>query len=274
MKPKIVTLFLLLFVSLKAFAQTPATFHFNCAQVVKPTYIAAYLKEGDNKIELLDGSAGEFIRGLILPTGVTNYTLSVEFNYKIEGSGTSYKESIEYPFTLAGDETEVEITLRIDYNYSENKVEGKIEVLPCYPSQPGLKIEYAPLLNENPDYKGPFFMLTNNTKETIYGRYLPYYYWGTLRSQTKSEWGPDYFGELDLDFAERSLLTPGSVAVATVGSFGYSNDLEKDHYRYKLLYSTEDKTNSWEIKDSQNKNFTWKCKTAKYYRLVYVFKVE
>lgn len=117
-------------------------------------------------------------------------------------------------------------------------------------------------------------MLTNNTKETIYGRYLPYYYWGTLRSQTKSGWGPDYFGELDLDFAERSLLTPGSVAIATVGSFGYSNDLEKDHYRYKLLYSTEDKTNSWEIKDSQNKNFTWKCKTAKYYRLVYVFKVE
>jgi len=62
------------------------------------------------------------------------------------------------------------------------------------------EIQYLPKEKGDEYYKAPFFMLKNNSNDTIYGQYHPNYFWGSISFLVDSIWTTDYFGRLDMNF--------------------------------------------------------------------------
>ena len=87
------------------------------------------------------------------------------------------------------------------------------------------------------DYRGPFFKITNNSSYTVYGRYLPGYFWGEIATIKDGVCGKFRPGIIDTNFADRDPLFPGKSSDAIVGSFGIS--LHPGTYRYKLIYQKD-----------------------------------
>ena len=251
---------------LSGIAQTKLNFKYYCLDFVETTRVSVYLKYSNNKIELLNDTVREFEKRLIIPTGKNDYILSVEFENKTIG-----KEALNYPFTLLGTETDIKVNVILTRNVWLEKEAGVIEIIKYYDEANHLEIEYLSEVKGGGSFRGPFFMLKNNSNDTIYGKHLRGYFWGTLSFLFDSVWSHEIFGQLDYDFVPRPPLFPDSTVIATVGSFGWQNELPKFWYRYTLLYYTTDKNTH---KRLEKDNFIWRADTKKYYRLVYEFEVE
>lgn len=272
---------MLFFFSFKSFTQTTLIFKYDCSSSVEVTQISVYLNYSNNKIELLNDTIRKFENSLSVPAEETDYILSVEFEYKTKSENSkskkktkdySFKEKLDYPFTLIGNETYIEINARFFRNDWEKKESGRIDIIKYYPANHNLDIKYLSEMKGDEFYKAPFFMLKNNSSDTIYGQYHPNYFWGTISFLEDSVWSRDYFGGLDYNFGGRSPLFPDSVTLAWVGSFGWQNELPKRHYKYTLLYMTD--KNIEEKKLLEKNNFIWRAEIKKYYRLIYEFDVE
>ena len=191
---------------------------------------------------------------------------------------TIKKETLNYPFSLVGNETDIEINVSF-YKQSHSfdkkgRQNGRVEIIKYYEPNHNLEIQYLPKMKGDEYYKAPFFMLKNNSNDTIYGRYIKGYFWGSISFLVDSVWSRDYFGQLDYNFSGGSPLFPDSVTVAWVGSFGWRNELPKNRYKYTLLYATDKKISSGVRKYLEKDNFVWWADTKKYYRLIYEFDVE
>ena len=259
--------------SVNGMAQTQLNFNYDgSSSVLEETRVSVFLQYSNDKIELLNDTVRKFEKSLNVPSKENDYTLFVQFENQTIG-----KEIVNYPFQLTGNETDVEINVRFykDGGFDKRKREnGVIEIIQYYESNDNLEIRYLPKMKGDKYYKAPFFMLKNNSSDTIYGQYIKGYFWGSIRFLSDSVWSSDYFGQLDYNFAGGSPLFPDSVTLAWVGSFGWRNELPKTHYKYTLLYTTDRNISSGVRQYLEKDNFVWWADRKKYYRLVYEFDVK
>jgi len=272
MKLKVFIYCIILSLSLNGIAQTKVNFKYSYSISDSSTsQVSVCLKYSNNKVELINGTIRKFVDSLDIPTEIQDYVLSVELENNI-----TEKEILSYPFTLVGNETDIEINVSFYENYWLKRKKSNIcdiEINKYYESNHGIGIQYLPDEKGGKDYRAPFFMLKNNSNDTLYGQYLNYF-WGSISLLADSVWSKDYVGMLDFNFVGGSPLLPDSTTIAQVGSFGWSNELPKNRYKYTLLYTT-DKGASGEVKQqSKNDNFVWYIYPRKYYRLIYEFDVE
>ena len=80
----------------------------------------------------------------------------------------------------------------------------------------------------------PIFDLVNNSSDTLYGEYLPGYFWGQISYLINdSTWSRKIVGHIDLNFKNIDPLYPGSSSIATVGSFGQYKYPASGFYKYE-----------------------------------------
>ena len=274
MKLKFLICYTLFLFSLNSIAQTKLKFNYDCSSsILEKIQVSVFLKSSNDKIEILNDKVRRFENSLNIFSKETDYILSVEFENKTIG-----KEALNYPFTLVGNETDIEINVSFYKQHpsfdKKERQNGRVEVIKYYSSNHNLEIQYLPKAKGDEYYKAPFFMLKNNSNDTIYGRYVRDYFWGSISFLVDSVWSDDYFGRLDYNFEGGSPLFPDTVAVAWVGSFGWRNALPKNRYKYTLLYTTDKNISKGVRQRLEKDNFIWWADTKKYYRLIYEFDVE
>lgn len=207
-----------------------------------------------------------------------NYFLSIYFS-----NNSGIRDSISYSFELDGTETDISIGISFRYYeklYKENEQwikkekipKGYISITKYYKSPESIKISLENLKSE--DYKGPFFKLINNSRDTLYGEYLPGYFWGSLYiSLNDSTWSSKKIGVIDTEFVDSPPLYPDSSKIATVGSFGLYRNLPNFFYKYELLLSKTG--NSHSLSKYVDDNYMeWWTMTENFYRLTYKFKID
>ena len=271
MKLKILICNILLLFSLNSIAQTELKFNYS-SSVLEDTRVYVLLKSSTDKVEILNDTVRKFENSLNIPSKVGDYILSVEFENKTIG-----KEVLSYPFSLVENETDIEINVRFWKQSSsfdkKERQSGSVEVIKYYIPNQNVVIQYLPEM-KGEDFRGPFFELTNNSNDTIYGKHLQGHFWGTITFLVDSVWRRDIIGVLDYNFNSLPPLFPKSTTFALVGSFGWRNELPKNRYKYTLLYTTDKKISSGVRQHLEKNNFIWWADTKKYYRLIYKFDVE
>lgn len=212
-----VSIYSILFLfSLNCIAQIKLKFNYDCySSIIEDTRVFVFLKSSTNEIEILNDTVRKFENRLNLPSKEEDYILFVEFENK-----TIKNEVLNYPFSLVGNETDIEINVRFSKNDWLKKEDGSIEIVKYYEPKHNIEIEYLSKEKGDEYYKAPFFMLKNNSTDTIYGQYHPNYFWGSISFLADSVWSSDYFGRLDMNFEGNSPLFPDSAGIALVGSFG------------------------------------------------------
>lgn len=204
------------------------------------------------------------------------YSIQITFNSDKHG-----KDSLNYPFDITGDEIAVEISVCFEYRSKANGIDeyypadsipqGYIWVAKHYNPSPSIKISLDESIQSNKYYKGPFFRLENHSNDTIYGMYLPGYFWGVLYHINNST-GLSIMrqGRIDYEFVPLDPLYPGSSATATVGSFGLYEKLPPGQYQYELIYFTQP-TSLGTILHKDNPHFRWWTATKGYHTIKYEF---
>lgn len=147
---------------------------------------------------------------------------------------------------------------------------GYISIHKYYESLEGVEVQPSNL--EPKDYyRGPYFTITNKSDKTIYGEFLPGYFWGRLYSLNEDLDKTNKLGfSIDLNFTRKEPLLPDSSRIATVGSFGVSNQLETGSYRFELLYTIDGRNHSFKKLEDRN-NFEWWNSYADFYTISYDF---
>jgi hypothetical protein len=210
-----------------------------------------------------------------------NGTYQVEYKYSINSISI---DSVYYSFDVTGNENDIEVRIKLgqdingkwinnDWTELDRKNRGYISIVKYYKAPTSIHLE---LENKKSDeyYKGPFFKLINNSKDTIYGEYLPGYFWGSIAYMTKdSIWSRNLSATIDMEFVPLPPLCPDSDRIASVGSFGLGNKLPKNTYKYELLYSINKNFHAYT--EYLNLNTTnWWAKTEEFYRIVYIFEIK
>lgn len=207
------------------------------------------------------------------------YTLSICFESEKYG-----KDSIEYDFEVKGNE--INIIISVNFNYSEKfykqengfiqgeKVpNGYIRVNKYYEAPKSIDIKLDKEHESNEYYKDPFFKIKNNSNDTIYGEYLPGYFWGTLSYIRNDTIIASRIGIIDYEFADSPPFYPDSTKTATVGSFGLYKSLPPFNYQFEVMLAKK-----WQSQGIgvflEKKNFVWWTGTKEFYRLKYNFKIE
>ena len=210
-------------------------------------------------------------------------TYSLEIQFKSTHYGI---DSLSYPFVVNGKENDINITVgfyleKEDYSFENNSWKAKkkypqgiINISKFYDAPSGLKISYAPHIKATTYYKEPFFTLENHTTDTIYGEYLPGYFWGILTPldsehiKTRKR-----IGILDDNFAPEAPLYPDSSKIASVGSFGIFSVMPKLKYLFTLLCSTKEQSTG--VPEYKTTDYcSWWAGTKEYYKIEYEFEVK
>jgi hypothetical protein len=248
-----------------------------------PVHSVVNIKFPDGTKDMLNSDTSKLVQ--FVKTGYFNqagdYLLTVNFSV-----GDSINETTDYGFTLNNKELEVEIFLSIGYSkkivkVNEKRVEkqlipkGYISVSKIYNSPESVSLVLDSIKESKP-HSGPFFSLINNSSDTLYGEYLPGYFWGGLHYEDNdSLWQKELIADIDLLFKTEPPLLPGSSSIASVGSFGIraKGKIKAGNYRYTLYYSLMEPDLGYSLYKDKD-NFEWWAKTNEFYKLVYRFKVE
>jgi hypothetical protein len=196
-------LFLVL-ISVKLVGQTDLQLNYKYSEDFKrPVFSVIKLHFPSGKIEKLYSDTLKTI-DLFKPHYIEesgSYSLSVLF-----ASNNLKTDSLTYDFKLNGKETDVKID--ISFHIERQRIRqggqwleksqipsGVIYVNKYYKAPKSVIINLDSTKLGDEDYKGPFFKLKNNSKDTIYGEYLPGYFWGTLSIQKNdTTWSRKYTG--------------------------------------------------------------------------------
>jgi hypothetical protein len=157
----------------------------------------------------------------------------------------------------------------------KESVSGHIVVTKYYKPAQNIEIQYIKMKDPDEYYKEPFFLLKNNSNDTIYGEYLPGYFWGAISYlREDSTWTNQFGGQIDYNFSSRPPLYPDSTTIASVASFGWRNNLPKMHYKYRVLYSINKFYGHGLSKYLEKQSFVWWADTKSFYRLSYEFDIK
>lgn len=191
--------------------------------------------------------------------------------------------SISYSFELCGNEIEIEMSVDLGQDIKSKWIKNKwtelsrenqcyISIVKYFKSPESINLKFANI-ESSEYYKGPFFTLTNFSKDTIYGEHFPGYFWGSLTFINDSTRSRELIGQIDMNFVDLHPLYPDSSRIAMVGSFGLFNKLPPNKYEYKLLFSTTGNSQGYR-KYLDNDTTEWLAKTESFYKLIYEFEIK
>ena len=161
------------------------------------------------------------------------------------------------------------IGIKVHLKYDKGR--GFLLIQRILEPNPGVELVYSTYIPKG-HYRGPFFTITNNSPDTVYGRYLPGYFWGEIATIKDGVCGKFRPGIIDTNFADRDPLFPGKSSDAIVGSFGIS--LPPGTYRYKLIYQkdpTDFDSASLLYNDGLHE---WFCSVKDGYQITYDFEIK
>ena len=205
---------------------------------------------------------------------------SLEDASKIAGFEMTVPESVDgYPntFVQAMQDKMIQVffcdkdVIGIKVQLKYDKGRGFLLIQRILEPNPGVELVYSTYIPKG-HYRGPFFTITNNSPDTVYGRYLPGYFWGEIATIKDGVCGKFRPGTIDTNFADRDPLFPGKSSDAIVGSFGIS--LPPGTYRYKLIYQkdpTDFDSASLLYNDGLHE---WFCSVKDGYQITYDFEIK
>jgi hypothetical protein len=197
--------------------------------------------------------------------------------------GIKCNESLEQVFTLTGEEYLVEVLVHFrlerkgfsDLSCKDSIPSGNFTITRYLHSSPFVKIKYLYTNNGNSDeFPGPVFSIINDSQDTLYGEWLPGYFWGALSRWKDGDYVGYYVGSIDTDWVEEPPLFPGQKKKAWVASFGRITPPGK--YRFRLYYTTDSpyvsKRSAGLTRETET--FRWWCSVSKWYLLVCDFEIQ
>ena len=241
-----------------------------------PVRTQVILRSSSGKIELYSDTLKSFkLQSLDYFQGKGIYTIEVKFE------NDKYKDSISYDFEISGMEIGIDIDLSFSFDTQffifdlkkrENPLPRAFLKITRYYKSNSVEIAIAKVRESNKagSLKGPFFAIINNSNDTIYGEYHPNYLWGTLSVLQQDSTWRGLGAELDSNFAGSSPLYPGRISLATVGSFGYSNNLPSGKYKYILLYTTKNQSRG-PLLYKENESCVWYVGEKEFYKLIFEY---
>lgn len=277
-----VLIFLLVAMGTTLYGQNDMLFSYECRDDIR----------GNTKAEVILKSPDNTTINLFKDT-VSNYSFSEKKYFKSKGKYTlsisfeaeKYgKDSLNYDFELNGYEMVTYISVTFDYRErlvkqgdifvkGEKVLNGYIRLSKYYDAPKSVSIELDKEYIGDEYFKGPFFKIKNNSKDTLYGEYLPGYFWGTLSYIRNDSILATRIGILDDMFVDSPPLYPDSVKLATVGSFGLTKKLKPFNYRFEVMLADK-----WQSRGigvyKERQCFDWWAGTKVYYKLKYDFKVD
>lgn len=204
------------------------------------------------------------------------YRLAVVFSNAISG-----KDSLERTFTLTGEEYKVETTAHFnrerknlsDWKSKDSINSGRFTITKySYPS-PLVKIKYIRnSTGENGEFPGPQFIVKNESKDTLYGEWLPGYFWGTLSRWVDGKYVGNLSGQICTTWAHEPPLYPDSIKPAWVASFGRKTPPGK--YRFNLYYSTENNIKGTATIIYESDTFRWWSSVQNWHLLTCEFETK
>ena len=278
-------IFLLLLEGMSLYGQNRINFSYKCENEIKRPYKSRILlKLPENKtyklfsdtINELKYSTTDFFKTK------GKYVISIYFDAEKYG-----KDSINYSFELNGTEINTTISVSFDfrerlykngdiYEKGDKTLNGYIRINKYYEASEKVKIELDNEQKGDEFYKGPFFKITNNSTDTLYGEYLPDYFWGTLSYLKNDSVLLTRTGIIDYNFCNiipPPPLYPNSTKIATVGSFGLNRNLVPFDYRFEVMLAKKWQSQGIGVYE-ERKNFSWWAGTKDYYKLKYDFKID
>lgn len=194
------------------------------------------------------------------------YRLEQKGEYRLSVSladSSLNSESLEQRFSLTGEEHSVEASIHFQLEPKDISDWSRLDSIPSghflitkYSSpSPLVTIKYSHTSSgKEGEFPGPFFSVINESRDTLYGEWLPGYFWGTV-----SVWKDDGYTTLgatiDTNWEERPPLYPGAETLAWVGSFG--RFIPFGRYRFNLYYSTEGSFKGSTRLLSETDSFRW-----------------
>lgn len=205
--------------------------------------------------------------------------------YRLEATfvnDSNQNESLEQIFSLTGEEYLVESMVRFrrepmdlsDWRCKDSIPSGFFTITKCLRPSPLVKIKYLYTNGRKGDeFPGPFFSIINESQDTLYGEWLPGYFWGSLSRWEEGEYVGYYVGNIDTDWVEEPPLFPGQEKTAWVASFGRFTPPGK--YRFCLYYTTD---SPYAPKQSagltrETKTFRWWSSVSNWYLLTCDFEL-
>lgn len=273
--------FLLIVNGLLLYGQTELRFGYECADEIKGPEVKIFIKGPDNMT----------LKLLVDTVRIFNFYQKDYFKYKgkyilsiclvTEKYG---KDSINYDFDLKGNETEVDISASFDFNErpikkgdafikGDNVINGYIHLSKIFKAPKSIDIKMDNEDQEDEYYKGPFFKIKNNSKDTLYGEHLPGYFWGTLSYIRNDSVIFIRIGTLDYNFVDSQPLYPDSIKYATVGSFGMTKKLKPSKYRFEVMLAKKWQSPGVRI-FKEHHTFIWWTEVKEFYKLGYYFTVK
>ena len=203
------------------------------------------------------------------------YKLTAIFTNKLSGI-----DSLEKVFTLTREEYKVKTIIHFQrepqkeyvFDCKDSIYSGRFTIIKYSKPSSQVKIKYLRYCNgENGEFPGPHFLVKNESQDTLYGEWLPGFFWGTLSKWVDGKYVGNIGGVIDLNWNEEPPLYPNSDKLAWVGSFG--KKISPGKYRFNLYYSTEETENSLEL-TSETDTFRWWSTVQNWHLLTCEFEKE
>ena len=196
-------------------------------------------------------------------------------------SALSGKDSLERRFILTGEEYKVEMSARFERerrNYSDWKSKdsinsGRFTITKYSHPSPLVKMKYIrSSTGENNEFPGPLFIVKNESRDTLYGEWLPGYFWGTLSKWVEGKYVGNHSGQICTTWADEPPLYPDSIKPAWVASFGIKTP--PGRYRFNLFYSTENNIKGSATKIYESDTFRWWSSVQNWHLLTCEFETK
>ncbi|WP_031540949.1 hypothetical protein [Bacteroides sp. Ga6A1] len=211
-----------------------------------------------------------------------NYRLEQLGEYRLAASFNSDRygcDSLERQFKLTGKELDVVADLnfsRDTKNHSDRKCHDSVNsctfrIERRYKASPQVKINYLP--NMKGENGAPCFCIKNESRDTLYGEWLPGYFWGTLSYNVNGKYVGNYMGQICTSWAPAPPLYPDSVKSAWVSSFR-TLQLKSGKFRFNVWYSTTEKMRNSVPLACEREKFRWWSKVQDWYLLQCDFEVK
>lgn len=119
------------------------------------------------------------------------------------------------------------------------------------------------------DIVEPIFTVKNDSEDTLYGYWLPNYFWGWVEVLEDGVPVGKLIGRIDVNFVEGKPFGPKSSKAATIGSFRWGVRVGRD-YRFHLLYYNRPQTRGARLV-RETDTHRWFVSNKSWYHLTYDF---
>ena len=190
------------------------------------------------------------------------------------------KDSCSQKFMLTGEEIDIKTMFYVqrecknlsDWNCKDSIISCQFRIAKNSQPSPLVEIEYLRTQRgEGGEFYGPFFAVHNHSNDTIYGKWLPGYLWGSFSKWIDGKYEGDHVGQICTTWEDQPPLYPGKVKEAWIASMG--RRIPPGKYRFNLHYSTDKSTRSFTF-SRETDSFRWWISVENWYLLTCEFEAS